>query len=53
MTNCPICREPLDDGFCHRCKVDFYERSEEVFDLLAKTIKELRTVLNTREGESQ
>lgn len=28
MTNCPICQDDLDDGYCHTCQHDLFDEPE-------------------------
>lgn len=41
MSNCPVCNDELDDGYCHDCEHDLYDTPEWFMQKARKRIAEL------------
>jgi len=46
MSDCPVCHDELDDGYCHSCQHDLFDEPEWFLEKSNKRIKLLEAVVS-------
>ena len=44
MSECPVCKDDLDDGYCHTCQHDLYDEPEWFLQKAADEIERLISI---------
>ena len=42
MSDCPLCKDELDDGYCHTCQHDLYDEPEWFLQKASNEIERLQ-----------